>query len=140
MKQAPLPKAGMNRWLGLSLLSLLLAALSPGWLRNWVLHAAIQWTHGLAPGLTLIPEQLADNLHGVIYGVFGLSLYLSFGLGWAWWLGAEALAVSTEVVQHWIPGRYPSVSDALINTTTLFLGLVLGIALERLSRSWRQTD
>jgi len=36
-----------------------------------------------------------------------------------------ALAVGTEVLQYWIPGRWPSVADVVRN----FLGLALGISL-----------
>jgi VanZ family protein len=90
-----------------------------------------------------------SNLLG--YAPFGLFLYAAVRAGWAGpWLstlvavlGGALLSYSMELVQHFIPGRFPSLRDVSNNTLGAALGALLGsawYALDRRSRGkrWHQ--
>jgi VanZ family protein len=83
-------------------------------------------------GATLSP-QVQNLLHIPAYGLLALLWLLTLtthGVAWrrslaAAFVLATAYGVVIEILQGWIPGRVPSVLDALLN----FLGILLCIGL-----------
>jgi VanZ family protein len=83
-------------------------------------------------GATISP-QLQNLLHIPAYGLLALLWLLTLktrGMAWRRSLGAAfvlatAYGIGMEIFQGWIPGRVPSVSDALFNV----LGILLCIGL-----------
>jgi hypothetical protein len=93
----------------------------------WLGHAATQ-VEALAPKL--------DMDHLVAFAVLGFAS----AFGWRGagivkvTLAAGALGAVTEVVQFWVPGRSPSVADALLDVVGAVVGYSLGWLMTQLSR------
>ena len=80
-----------------------------------------------------------DMVHVVMFGGLGLLLVLAFPAVRlrALFLGLAALAVLTELVQIWIPGRTASVGEVLLDLVAGGLGM--GVAwLLALALGWRR--
>ncbi len=68
-------------------------------------------------------------------GILNLCLFVPFGLALGWKARSPAKAVfcalllstSVELAQMWIPGRDPSLSDILANTTGATVGALIGL-------------
>ncbi len=119
-------------WLGLG--GVAVATLSPGPLRNRLVGAlAGLLRKHFAVAANLEPGQVADGLHGLLYGGLGFALGLGVTLRWPLALGAVVFAGATECAQWWVPGRTASVIDALINMGSLLLGLGFGMMVKRWS-------
>ena len=50
---------------------------------------------------------------------------------WAAMLLAVLLAVGTETLQHWVPGRHPTLRDVLIDLAGALAGCVLQVRVRR---------
>lgn len=81
-----------------------------------------------------------DMVHVVMFGGLGLLLVLAFPAVRlrALFLGLAALAVLTELVQVWIPGRTASVGEVLLDLVAGLAGM--GVAwLLAVALGWRRT-
>ena len=81
-----------------------------------------------------------DMVHVVLFGGLGLLLVLAFPAVRlrALFLGLAALAVLTELVQVWIPGRTASVGEVLLDLVAGLAGM--GVAwLLAVALGWRRT-
>ena len=82
-----------------------------------------------------------DMVHVVLFGGLGVLLVLALPAVRlrALFLGLAALAVLTELVQVWIPGRTASVGEVLLDLVAGGLGM--GVAwLFALALGWRRSD
>ena len=64
--------------------------------------------------------------HSIVFGAVLSWVLLTLGRSW-WWvvLLSALLSLSLEVVQWWLPQRYPATSDLLLNTAGGALGGML---------------
>ena len=74
--------------------------------------------------VTILPHYLK---HAAIYFLVGCA----FGLGYpnifvAWLVRLSAFTLAIEVAQLWIPGRHARVSDLLVDTFSIGIGLLIG--------------
>ena len=80
--------------------------------------------------------------HFVAYGGTGFLLALGY-LGWRQrlvaWIGLAAASGVFEILQNFIPGRSPSLFDALASTGGLTLGTAVGVILTA-ALAWDRAD
>ena len=83
-----------------------------------------------------------DLDHFAVFGALGLLAPLAgvrSGAGRAA-LVLLAVAALTELVQAWVPGRSPQVSDAFLDLAGGMMGYLLATALVRCADAWRWQD
>ena len=98
--------------------------------------------------LSLVPGTLRPHTgfpgqaeHFAAYALISLALgfaYLRIRERIAVWTGLGAASVIFEVLQTWIPGRSPTMGDALASAMGLSSGLVLGAILAALA--WQRGE
>ena len=80
--------------------------------------------------------------HFVAYGGTGFLLALGY-LGWRQrlvaWIGLAAASGVFEILQNFVPGRSPSLFDALASTGGLTLGTAVGVLLTA-ALAWDRAD
>jgi len=93
----------------------------------------------LSPAGNGPPLQLSFELgvgpHWLADGILNVFLFLPFGLALGWKArspltavcGGLLLSIMVELAQMWIPGRDPSLSDIIANTTGTAVGALLGL-------------
>lgn len=117
--------------LALALLAILLPNTALAALRErqrW-LSEAISRIEALSPSL--------DMVHVILFGSLGLLTAVAFPnqRGTRLLTLLTLLAGQTELIQCWVPGRNPSLSEVLLDTLAAALGISLGLGLRRLHRS-----
>jgi len=102
-----------SRWtlFSLLLLALIIGVLMPG-----------QWKHAVEGELPPFPWSMAA--HFVLFaGIAAVPVYAQGSRGRIYALVfAACLAIATELLQSFVPGRHPMVRDALIDLSGAFLG------------------
>lgn len=103
-----------------------------GWLRNEIPYfaAVADWLAAPVPGL--------NPLHILVFAVIACwwRMLTPRGSRWPIVLVLAALAVLTEFLQRFVPGRDPRVSDVLND----LVGVALGFALAALISRWRRRN
>lgn len=112
----------------------------PGW---FMIAVGCLWAADLA--LIIVGSLMAPLQHHAPWESSGLSHFLAYaGLGllpmllrpgWRWtltlFLAASGFGALIEWIQTFIPGRYGTVDDVLINVAGLAVGIVAGFLLEK---------
>jgi VanZ family protein len=101
----------------------------------WVLLSAIV-------ALSVIPAEMRpvtifphDFEHAAIYFLAGCAFGLVYSVSFVGCLvGLSGFSLLIEVIQLWIPGRHPRLSDFLVDAFAITAGLVGGIALAQFTR------
>jgi VanZ family protein len=93
----------------------------------WIAIAAITLLSIAPPSLrptTFVPRKLE---HLLIFGIAGLAFSLAYRANPLYQIiGMTALAGVLEVAQYWIPGRHARMSDFVINTIGVIIGVIVG--------------
>lgn len=82
--------------------------------------------------VTIFPH---DFEHAAIYFIAGCAFGLVYSANFVGCLaGLSGFTLLVEVIQLWIPGRHPRVSDFLVDAFAITAGLVGGVALAQFTR------
>ena len=125
----------LARWLlGASLAVVAVAVLLPN---TWLAELRIQWrwfSEAINRVEALWPA--IDMVHLVMFFAVGALAALAFPARRArWLLAAIALvAIASEFVQVWIPGRTASVGEVLLDVAGAALGVGVVVGLRRIAR------
>mgnify|MGYP003560506000 CR=1 FL=1 len=116
------------RWLllGLGVAGVIVAVLRPSSVVSWLRSDYYPWIGRPLNWLDDASTPQLDLTHVAMFGAISLLVACLWPRVHAWrialWL--LVLAVATEVVQFWVPGREPMLSDVYDN----LLGIALGLA------------
>ncbi len=129
--------ANVVRWLVLALLLLLavVAVMLPSYTLAW-LRSDYGWFGELMQWLDEASTPTFDMTHVVLFGgIAFLAACLWPRVAW-WRIGFLflLLAVATELVQFWVPGRTPLVGDAWDDLVGVACGLVVALPIRWLLR------
>ncbi|HVH36519.1 MAG TPA: VanZ family protein [Tahibacter sp.] len=86
------------------------------------------------PELPDAMSPLVNGAHIPLFALIGLLMRSRFPARAGWWADLATIAIGAaigaggELLQYWVPGRYPSIGDELLD----LVGLPLGIAVYRL--------
>lgn len=118
-----MPEPGRRRRLGRWGLVLLWAAVLLG-------LSSIPNVGERLPGPLLFPG--SDLVaHAVVYGVFGALLAHALGRWWPAFLIASAFGALDEFYQGFVPGRFPSTLDWLVDSVAGGVGAAVALAARR---------
>ena len=126
------------RWLllGSGVASLIVAVLLPSDVLAWLRSDYYMWIGRPLNWLDNASTEHLDLTHVALFG--GVSLLVACLLPhlrvWRIVLWLLLLAVATEVMQFWVPGREPKLSDVYDNLLGIFLGLAVAMPLGWLRR------
>lgn len=104
---------------------------------TWLAELRRQWrwlSHMISQTEALWPA--VDMVHVVMFFAVGVLMALAFP-AWRWrrlMLAIGVLAVVSEFVQIWVPGRTASVGEAVLDVVAGALGLLVVLGLRRMTR------
>lgn len=106
---------------------------------NFVRHSELGWR---IPWVSFEPGDAAANV--LVYIPLGIALRLVFRRRGSWWptecLGALTLACgisyAAEVLQQWLPGRVPTLSDTFCNGLGALIGTIIAPPVQRRLRQF----
>ena len=129
------------RWLllGLGVAAVIVAVLQQSDGLSWVRSDYYRWIGRPLNWLDDASTAQLDLTHVALFGAISLLVACLWPRVHAWrialWL--LVLAVATEVVQFWVPGREPNFSDVYDNLLGILVGLIVATPFRWLSRRTR---